>query len=76
MYLQIDELRVKDYTNSPEIYRLEIRTENRTRWIYINGSEGFKMPDWGIQEAVDYYLSENGKNNRMMSFYKAWGFYD
>ena len=74
--VKVDELPVEWYTTDPSIYSLEIRTEKRTKWLYINYSNGFKLPEWDVQEAVDYYLSEEGYNDRMESFYRAWGFYD
>ena len=74
--IKVDEVPVKWYTDNPSIYRLEIRTEKRTPWLYINGSDGFNLHQWDIQEAVNYYLSDEGENARKESFYRAWGFYD
>ena len=69
-------LPIKWYTDSDEIYSLEVKTIKRTNWLYINGSDGFNLNQWNAQDAVNYYLSEEGRNARMESFYRAWGFYD
>ena len=74
--IEITELPIEWYTDSDEIYSLEIWKKKRTKWIYINGSEGYKMPEWDVQEAVNYWLSDEGRNARTESFYRAWGFYD
>lgn len=74
--VEITELPVEWYTTSDEIYSIEIRKIKRTKWIYINGADGFKMPEWDVQEAVNYYLSDEGKLSRDIAFRTAWGFYD
>lgn len=70
--LTVDNLTVSKWTTSPEIYDLKIRTEDRTRWLYINETNGFKLSDWTIEEAIKYYLSDEGKADRFDSWYRAW----
>lgn len=74
--VRVDELPTEWYTTDPRIYSLEIKTEKRTKWLYINYSDGFKLPEWDVQEAIDYYLSEKGTMEREIAKRRAWGFYD
>ena len=70
--ISIEHLIVSEWTTSPDIYTLDIRTEDRTKWLYINGANGFKMSDWTIEEAIKYYLSDEGKADRFEAEYRAW----
>ena len=74
--IQIDELNPKDYTDSREIYSLEIKKEKKTPWLWINYSEGYNLNKWTVKEAVDYWLSEEARIDRYISNCRAWGYYD
>lgn len=71
-YFNIENLNVTDFTLSNEIYSLQIRTENKTKWIVINYSNQFKYSDWTIEQAINYYLSKEGKMAHFDSWYKTW----
>lgn len=71
-YFKLEDLNVSDFTLSNEIYSLQIRTEDRTKWIVINYSEMYKYSEWSISEAIEHYLSDEGRTERYASWYRAW----
>ena len=71
-YFKLENLTVTKYTLHPDILALQIRTEDRTRYLVINYSEQFNLSEWSIEEAINYYLSDEGKQDRFDSWYRAW----
>lgn len=71
-YFKLENMRPCEYTTDHRIYALQIRTEDRTRWIVINYSCSYKWPDYGISDAIKHYLSEEGEQERYDSWYRAW----
>ena len=71
-FFKLDNLSVTDYTLNPNIYALQIRTECRKKYIVINYDELFNLAEWSIEEAINYYLSDEGKESRFDSLYRAY----
>ena len=71
-HFKLDNLSVTDYTLNPNIYALQIRIEGRKKYIVINYDELFNLAEWSIEEAIKYYLSDEGEQERYNSWYRAW----
>ena len=69
-------LTITEFTFHPDIYSLETYTERGITYLVINYSTHYPLNQWSIAEAIEYYLSPEGKNEREISFMKAYGFYD
>ena len=71
-YFKLENLTVTKYTLHPDIFALQIRTEDRTKYIVINYDEPFNLSEWSIEAAINHYLSNEGKQERYDSWYRAW----
>lgn len=70
--ISIKELIVSEYTTHSDIYSLQIRTEKNNKWLYINYTDGYNLKQWTIEEAINHYLSDEGKAERFESWYHSY----
>ena len=75
-YFKLRDIPTTEYSYNPNIYAVQERTEDRTKWYIINYSTWYKATEWTLHDAIKHYLSEEGEEQRMEAFYKAWGFCD
>ena len=71
-YFKLENLTVSAFTLHPDIYALQIRTEDRTKYIVINYDSMFNLSEWSIEQAINYYLSDEYKEKQFDAWYKAW----
>lgn len=72
----IKNLPVSKYSLHPDIMSLQLRTEGKEKWYVINYDTQYNASEWTITDAIAYYLSEESRLERDLSFRRAWGFYD
>lgn len=70
--IKIEKLNVNGWTMKKEIYSLTIRTEYRTEYLEINNDSLFPLKEWTIEEAINYYTSEEGKQAKYESYIEAY----
>lgn len=71
-YFKLTELNIPQFTTKAGIYSLRIRQEDRTKYIIINETSWYPDAEWTIDEAIDHYLSKEGRESRFEAWYSAW----